>query len=190
MVMTFFTSKRDAVWTPAAGTTEVYDRPNNQQGLTSNMLAFYNQSEKGNTGSKTATASIRDYWVAQQIAIRPSTQSSGLVNGRLSGTTSISSNTSQSNNMVPEVQPASSGAALVSYPNPATDQVSVALPAHVGKPAEILIADRTGRTFTVPSEWRQDDHVLSLDISSLNKGLYIIRLRTEQGVNFVKVLKD
>ena len=71
LVMTFFTNKKDATWTPPTGTTEVYDAPNNQNGLTSNMMAYYVKAEEGSTGNKAATASIADSWVAQQIAIRP-----------------------------------------------------------------------------------------------------------------------
>ena len=60
LVLAFYTNKKDATWTPATGTTEVYDSPNTQQGLTSNMMAYYINTTAGATGSKTAKASKED----------------------------------------------------------------------------------------------------------------------------------
>ena len=84
LVMAFYTNKKDATWTPANGTTEVYDRPNTQQGLTSNMMAYYVKSSPGATGSKTAKPSREEVWVAQQIGIRPGQSKSGSSAGRSS----------------------------------------------------------------------------------------------------------
>jgi hypothetical protein len=48
---------------------EVYDDPNSQEGLTSNMMAYFVQAEAGATGTQTAIASRSETWVAQILPI-------------------------------------------------------------------------------------------------------------------------
>lgn len=70
LVLAFYSNKKNATFTPASGTIERYDAPNNSSGLTSNMLATYVQAALGTTGTRTAVASVEEKWVAQKIAIR------------------------------------------------------------------------------------------------------------------------
>jgi hypothetical protein len=192
LVMTFFTSKKDATWTEAAGTTEVYDYPNYQQGLTSNMMAYYIQSDKGATGSKTAIASLSDYWVAQQIAVRPGSTPSGSSAGRTSMTTVTTTNDGGASLVAQpdESQQVANSTALVSYPNPAINEVSIFLPENSPQPTGIVMIDRSGKSYPVPTTWNSENHQLILDVSGLNKGLYILRLATKKGIKFSKILKD
>ena len=118
LVLAYFSNKKDASWTPPAGTTELYDRPNIQQGLTSNMLAYYPRPSAGATGAKTAIASISDYWVAQQIAIRPGSGAAG-GGGRVDN--SIAGNAMSEETLVSTSQQEG----IEVYPNPVRDQVNV-----------------------------------------------------------------
>ncbi len=67
----FYTNKKNALFTPANGTTEIYDSPNNTSGEPSNMMAYFAQTSAGTTVARTATASISERWAAQQIIISP-----------------------------------------------------------------------------------------------------------------------
>jgi len=74
LVMAYYTNKKNATFTPAVGTIEIYDHPNNSGGIPSNMLATFVQAVTGATGNKTAVASEGETWAAQQVAIRPGNQ--------------------------------------------------------------------------------------------------------------------
>jgi len=117
MILTFYTNKTDATWSGPAGSTEVYDNPNCQQGLTSNMMAYSIQADAGSTGPKTATASRKDYWVAQQIAIRP-------LQGRAGS--SSAKNSSPTNYITTADEMTERDEVTLSvYPNPVVDRVSI-----------------------------------------------------------------
>jgi hypothetical protein len=180
LVMTFFTSKKDATWIEPSGTTEVYDFPNIQQGLTSNMLAYFIQADKGATGTKTATASLNDYWVAQQIGIRANQHSSGTSNARTSGA-SVEIQTAQ----MSEVN-------LSAYPNPVQDRLFIQLQGLTRPPAttSVQVIDQVGRLHSLNTLWNSTDSTLEMDFSTVNKGLYIIRVQTDQGIQTLKVKKD
>jgi hypothetical protein len=185
LVLTFYTNKRDANWTAAAGTTEVYDAPNNQNGLTSNMMAYFVQADKGATGSKTATATINEVWVAQQIAIRPAAGRAG-ANAR--GNT-IAATTSD----IKESQPVESAVAeVVGYPNPVRDFLNVTIEGISEQPtaSNIMIVDRIGRSYPVKATWEQRNNALQIDLSDLNKGLYLIKVSVSTGTQVLKIYKE
>ncbi|MCH6199884.1 T9SS type A sorting domain-containing protein [Aquiflexum sp. LQ15W] len=69
LVLAFYTNKKNGTYIPDSGTTERYDAPNTSEGIPSNMLATYVQAAAGTTGTKTATASESETWVAQQIVV-------------------------------------------------------------------------------------------------------------------------
>jgi hypothetical protein len=186
LVMAFYTNKKDATWTPPAGTTEVYDAPNTQQGLTSNMMAYYVQSQPGATGSKTATPSKKQVWVAQQIAVNPGTGKSGSSSGR--SNTPIADNTPVEDVRLFE-DPESNAYA---YPNPARDHVTVLFDELMEQPAnaDINILDRVGRIYPVKSVWDAQTKELGLDFTPMGTGIYIIRVKTKSGVKTVRVVKE
>src|SRR5688572_29479437 len=62
LILAFFTNKHQSTYTGVS--TERYDVPNTANGLPSNMLASYGQSVAGSTGTKTATSSNSEQWVA------------------------------------------------------------------------------------------------------------------------------
>ncbi len=185
LVMAFYTNKKDATWTPPSGTTEVYDRPNTQQGLTSNMMAYYVQSSPGATGSKTAKPSRREVWVAQQIAIRPGQSRSGSSTSR--NNTSIVGNTPVEE--VPLFEESESNAHA--YPNPVRDHVTVQIDELTEKPAnsDINILDRVGRAYPVNSAWDAQNKALGLDFTPMGTGIYFIRVKTKSGYKSVRVMK-
>ena len=183
LVLTFYTSKKDATWTAPAGTTEVYDYPNIQQGLTSNMMAYYIQSDKGATGSKTAIASLSDYWVAQQIAVRAKNKS-GSNGGRNSGTTAINEDQLSQDQQVE--------GSLIGYPNPVVDKVIIQFPEATQEPStsSISIFDQIGRAYPINAVWYAETNKMEIDFSAISKGLYLIRVSTDKGTQTVKVFKE
>jgi len=73
LVLAFYTSRRNATYTPHAATAEQYDAPNNPEGLPSNMLATFVKETAGATGDKSATSTRTDRrWIALQIAVADS----------------------------------------------------------------------------------------------------------------------
>jgi hypothetical protein len=185
LVMAFYSNKKDATWTPAAGTTELYDRPNTQQGLTSNMMAYYSQPDAGITGSKTATASISDYWVAQQLAIKPVQHASGSSSGR-------SADLAMDNTYQEESQSfgdPNSGAHA--YPNPVRDRVVVQIDELTEEPSsdDVRILDRVGKSFQVKSAWDDQNKLLEIDFAEMGTGIYFIKVNTISGSKSVRVMK-
>ncbi len=76
---------------------------------------------------------------------------------------------------------------LLTYPNPATDRVSVGLPPSLSATAALRIMDQGGRTVSAPFERNTDR--LSVDVRGLAKGRYHIALSDTEGVvvaSFVK----
>lgn len=73
LILCYYTNKKNATYTPAAGTTERYDAPNMSEGLPSNMMASFTLSSSGATSNTQAIVSETEKWAAQQIAIRPLT---------------------------------------------------------------------------------------------------------------------
>jgi len=70
--MAFYSNKKNATWDASRQEQiEVYDDPNNQQGLTSNMMAYSIQSEAGQHRKFKRYRFYSENWVAQAIAIRP-----------------------------------------------------------------------------------------------------------------------
>jgi hypothetical protein len=183
LVMAFYANKRDAYWTAPAGTNELYDAPNTQQGLTSNMMAWYERPTAGATGNKNATSSISEVWVAQHIAIRAagfgSAGSRDLADPVAEEVTSVDMFNSQ-------VQ------SLTTYPNPVADHVSVLLPELVEAPANgsVGIYDRSARSFPVMATWDSGERRLDIDFSQMHQGLYLIRVITPEGVKVARVFKQ
>jgi len=190
MVMMFFTNKKNATWTPPAGTIEVYDDPNNQQGLTSNMMSYYIQSDPGPTGNLSATASMSENWVAQAIAIRPllTNVASARINP-LSGETVTELSNSEE---LSALQGDEVSGELKAYPNPVKDRLNLKLKGVIeGVPNEssLVISDALGRNLPWKGIWHENESRLELDFSQMNIGFYIINIRTVHGVKSVRVVK-
>src|SRR5688572_2777001 len=69
LVLCFYANKEKDPYTPATGTTERYDAPNNG-GSISNMMATFVQAGTGATGARTATTKS-EAWIALQVGIVP-----------------------------------------------------------------------------------------------------------------------
>ena len=91
---------------------------------------------------------------------------------------------------VPVEEPAEES--LSGYPNPVVDVVSIALPEAEQAPAssDIVVLDQVGRTYVVQSSWSQDENLLTIDFSSLEAGMYIIKISFSEGVKTLKVYKQ
>ena len=186
LVMTFFTNKRDSYWEAPAGTEEVYDEPNTQNGLTSNMMARYlvapNKGER--SGDKSAEATISEVWVAQQIAIRPEA-----IGPNRSGS---SSSRSSSPSEVQRFEEQPSKESFSAYPNPIVERIFIQFQEFTKQPelSSINIFDQIGRSYPVNAIWHQENTSLEIDFSLMTKGLYIIRVSTNTGVQALKVQKE
>jgi hypothetical protein len=192
MVLLFFANKKDATWTAPVGTLEVYDDPNTQQGLTSNMMAYYIQSDPGESGDLSATASVSDHWVAQAIAIRPLPLVSNLQSARTQPLSSeINSELAVSEEISTLQQDEPSGE-LIAYPNPVKDRMSLSLRGLVEEEpnsSSLVILDAMGRSHQLPKVWFENESRLELDFSQMHVGFYIINIRTLDGVKSVRVIK-
>ena len=189
LVLAFYSNKRDAEWTAAAGTTELYDAPNTQNGLTSNMMAYYVQSTEGSTGVKTAIATINETWVAQQVAIRPALGGTGSSSAR---SATASSTLVGNHTVVGEGVFTESSAVMVhAFPSPVKDFVSLeieGLDANSGS-TQVAIFDGIGRGYPVNASWQGNSN-LRLDFSNMQRGLYLIKVSHPKGIQTVKIYKE
>lgn len=189
LVLAFYSNKKDSDWTPASGTIEVYDEPNNQNGLTSNMMAYFIQTDKGATGTKTATASYSEVWVAQQVAIRPALGGTGSASAR---NATASSSPEGNHTVVGEGSFTEASSVLVhAYPSPVKDFVSLeieGLDADSTSP-KVAIFDGIGRGYPVNGSWQGDGNI-RLDFSNMQRGLYLIKVSHQKGIQTVKIYKE
>jgi hypothetical protein len=192
LIMLFYTNKTNATWTEPSGTIKVYDDPNNQQGLTSNMMAYFVQGDAGSTGPQSAVASKSEDWVAQAIAIRPlkitntnttrtlttdMVETSGFVISDLPSTHEVDGNLGQ----------------VKAYPNPVRGILNINLKGFVeSEPTEnsLVILDAMGRIRSVQRTWHSDESRMELDFSNMNKGFYIINVQTLHGIKSIRVIKE
>ena len=189
LVLAFYSNKKDSDWTPASGTTEVYDAPNNQNGLTSNMMAYFIQAGKGATGTKTATASYSEVWVAQQVAIRPALGAAGSSSAR---NATASSSPEGNHTVVGEGSFAEASFVLVTaYPSPVKDFVSLTVEGMESKldKSQVAVFDGIGRSYPVNATLNEDNS-LRLDFSNMNRGFYIIKVGHTRGIQTVKIYKE
>jgi hypothetical protein len=190
MVMVFYTNKKDATWTPPAGTIEVYDDPNTRQGLTSNMMAYYIQSDPGQTGNLSAIASLSESWVAQAIAIRP--RAANPANARVQQAPSKNMTESSVSEVKSTVDLEDQPGEIVAYPNPVINRLSLSLKGLVEvEPNEfsLVVLDAMGRSHQLPQIWYMDESRLELDFSQMHTGFYIINIKTLDGIKSIRVIK-
>ncbi|MDH5381282.1 MAG: T9SS type A sorting domain-containing protein, partial [Cyclobacteriaceae bacterium] len=188
LVMTFFANKKDSYWTPPVGATEVYDAPNNQNGLTSNMLAYFIQPDGGATGNQVATATYNEVWVAQQVAIKPGISLSGSSAARTS--TSGRSDSGETTSAVTEDQENLDSGTLQAYPNPVRDYLTLSFEGMDVQPNSLMVMDGLGRRYQINTDWNIEMQSVQLDMSALNKGFYIIKLEHATGMKLLKVYKE
>jgi len=171
LVMAFYSNKKNATFTPADGTTERYDVPNNSEGQPSNMLATY-VHESGPTGTKTAIASEKEYWVAQQVSIRPAGGMPMMV---------FSSPVTTSNPIAGvDILNQEHSAALLNmdiYPNPADAELNIDVDRTEMGQMDITVFDLFGKQ--VLHETHYFFNRVTLDISGLIPGMYMVRMNAE-----------
>lgn len=193
MVMLFYTNKKDATWMPPAGTIEVYDDPNTQQGLTSNMMSYYIQGEPGRTGDFRATASISEHWAAQAIAIRPLPPVTNLQSARTQTLTSETISEVSIPKGVSTLEEDGTSGELIAYPNPVKDRMSLSLKGLVKEEPtsfSLVVLDALGRSHQLPNVWFENESRLELDFSQMHVGFYIININTLEGVKSIRVIKQ
>jgi hypothetical protein len=84
------------------------------------------------------------------------------------------------------------GEQVVAYPNPTVDYVNISISGITELPtaANISIVDQVGRNYTVKSNWQADNSILQLDLTNLDKGLYLIRINHNKGIQTLKIFKE
>jgi hypothetical protein len=182
LVLAFFTNKQNATWTAPSGFTEVYDDPNNQQGLTSNMMAFSLRNDPGPTGEISARASVGESWAAQAIAVRP--KAKGVI---LRTTSEITVERNPIAFMEEEL------GMIKTYPNPVKDKFNIILNGYLDEApslSSLALHDALGRTLNWKGTWNADERRIELDFSDLNSGIYFIRIQTKNGLKSIRVIKN
>jgi hypothetical protein len=56
--------------------------------------------------------------------------------------------------------------------------------------SSLMIYDGLGRVIPVQSTWHSDESRLELDFSDLNRGLYILNVRTSSGMQILRIFKQ
>ena len=81
---------------------------------------------------------------------------------------------------------------LSGYPNPVVDDVSIVLPEVQQGPStsDIVVMDQVGRTYPFQSSWSQETNTLTIDLSSCQSGLYLIKINLSEGTQTLKVYKQ
>jgi hypothetical protein len=182
LVLAFFTNKQNATWTAPSGFTEVYDDPNNQQGLTSNMMAFTVRNDPGQTGDISARASVGESWAAQAIAIRPKASETNL---RIVPSEIIEKK--------PGVLVEEELGMIKAYPNPVKGIFNIELNGYLDETpslSSIALHDALGRTLNWKGTWSPEDRRIEVDFSELNPGIYFIRIQTKTGMKSIRVIKN
>ena len=80
------------------------------------------------------------------------------------------------------------GLSIQAYPNPTTGLVY--LPIVKSTETTLTVLDVMGREILSQSNPVASDNAYKLDLSSLKKGVYFIQIKTNQGVQLVRVLKE
>jgi hypothetical protein len=160
----------------------VYDDPNSKEGLTSNMLAYFVQTEAGATGTRTAVASRTETWASATVAIRSKTSGAN-ERQRFTGTQET---TNTADVMMTET------ISVTAYPNPVTNRLNLIMEGQADQPnsSQLVIYDGLGRVIPVNSTWYNDENRLEMDFSELNRGLYIINVRTGNGIQVLRIFKQ
>ena len=77
------------------------------------------------------------------------------------------------------------------FPNQVVDYLILTFDESMLQPApgDITIVDANGLPQTFNSTWYPESHQLRVDFTTMNAGLYIIRISTSQGIKTVRILK-
>jgi carbonic anhydrase/acetyltransferase-like protein (isoleucine patch superfamily) len=159
LVMLFYTNKTNATWTQPSGTVKVYDDPNNKEGLTSNMMAYFVQGDAGNTGPQGAIASKSESWVAQAIAVRP-LRISNASSARILTEDMVESSVMTISDTPSTLDADGALGQIKAYPNPVSDRLNISLKGFVEEePSDnsLVILDAMGRPHFVPRAWFGDE---------------------------------
>lgn len=94
------------------------------------------------------------------------------------------------NNIMGTTKPVLVKESLQLFPNPANDQLNIQLPSRFsGKKATVQISDYLGRD-VLTTEKQKAAGNLTLDISSLSKGVYLVKVTSENQVLTTKLVKQ
>ncbi|MFM7193255.1 MAG: MBG domain-containing protein, partial [Bacteroidota bacterium] len=82
---------------------------------------------------------------------------------------------------------------LSAHPNPATDFIRISFPSDTEmntiKAEDLRLLDQTGRSTEVPVQLLEAENAAELDVRNLTAGMYMVRIRTENGYRTIRVIK-
>jgi hypothetical protein len=76
------------------------------------------------------------------------------------------------------------------YPNPVKDKFIISFAGREENIREIFLIDSQGRYHTVRSQWILSENGFEVDLSEVNKGVYLIRLDLENKYEIFRVVKE
>jgi hypothetical protein len=76
------------------------------------------------------------------------------------------------------------------YPNPVKDKFIISFTGRVENIREIGLIDSQGRSHAVRSQWITTENGFEVDLSQVNKGIYLIRLDLENKYETFRVIKE
>jgi LEA14-like dessication related protein len=74
---------------------------------------------------------------------------------------------------------------LIVYPNPAANMVQVAW---VGNSGQITVFDVLGKEVPIPNPFQRKGDSTTIDVSTLQEGVYFINVKTSEGVATKKII--
>jgi hypothetical protein len=179
LVMAFYSNKKDATFSTPTGTTKRYDHPNKKEGHPSNMLATYVQEASGATGTKTATASEKENWVAQQIGIRaaaPGNQDNlRVLKPQNKGSVETVFEMSETYLDTPT---GGSISDVRLYPTPSQGLFTIELPWNEAKDVEVNVYNSNG-VQVFQHLYGETSNKVQVDISRNLSGLYLVTVQVE-----------
>jgi large repetitive protein len=77
------------------------------------------------------------------------------------------------------------------YPNPANDRITIAHQEGVSGTVNIVISDMTGRTLlNIEENVNSNNNLSEVNLSSLNNGIYMVEITTNQGKTINRIVKE
>ncbi|MEP7318883.1 MAG: T9SS type A sorting domain-containing protein, partial [Panacibacter sp.] len=100
----------------------------------------------------------------------------------------IASQTGNSSALEEPVTKSNEGSIKI-YPNPVTDRVTIFVDNTIISEKDVYVYDMMGRLYTAKKNLNNLTHHIELNLSQLNKGMYIIKIRLDNGFKSFMIMK-
>ena len=78
---------------------------------------------------------------------------------------------------------------MVVYPNPAKDNITLDAGSNSILEENIIIIDMLGKTYNLPVLRKSENSLFEINLSSLNEGIYFIRIQNEAEFELIRIVK-